>query len=470
MRRTDVEKWIEDNGGQKGQAVITYTERPNPKYKKGVDERQTVPVKQVTWTANNGQTLSVIDPGNHPTTDKEIAERDPGGMKNDPNTGADFYDPDYEVVGGGPKESKESPVPGRTPEQERDDKRIIAEKEKNLNDPASGRWESDAERKQREDKDADRARQQQIDAQNNANEQTRIGISQQAESRAQAAQQAQDQRAAESAARDKERLDLERERYTFERDKSNRPTVLGTPTEDQENIALFDPTTGEVKSQTNPLYNAAKAEAKRLQEELATAIQMNKLNAEQAAAIYTQWFKEHVEVPFMMASERRAQAAEERAVLEARERKVQFKATNDIARANVGQQAASTAVNAEISMLPHRVGPKYGEQMSSAINSLAAGGTLNGPSASAGIHFTADAFEYEAPDIKKIAKQATKAALKGITPYDPDSTPDGPAASYEGINMPSVDVMAGAPQAPNYIDTNSMYQNWVNNRYTGPNR
>jgi hypothetical protein len=472
MKRSEVEKWIADNGGQKGQAQIEYIDVPNPAYNPLVHgpENKTRKVKQVTWTTNNGQTLSVIDDG------KVTEPGDPGfasgpagpdpGMPGGTTAGQVVPEPVYEVVGGGPKEAKE-PAP-RTAEQERDDKMIIAQKEKNFQQ--TGIWESDQERERREKTARDEARQQQIDQQNAANEATRIGIAQAAEARAAAAQQAQDQRAQESSARDRERLDIEKDRYQFERDRANRPQVLGTPTDDQKNIGVFNPVTGLVEAQSNPLYDQAKADAKAKQEELALAIQMNKLNAEQAAQIYTQWFKENVEVPFMMASERRAQTAEKRAALEAEERKRQFAASHSVQRAQLGQQAANTMIDAEIGMLPHRVGPKFGAQISSAINSLAAGGTLNGPSASAGINFTADAFEYEAPDLKKIARQATKAALKGVTEYDPDEGGPMPSTSYEGLNMPGADIMAGAPKAPNYIDTNSMYQNWINSRYPGPSQ
>lgn len=457
MRRSEVEAWIASNGGQLGEAKVDYVDIPNPNYKIGKDERSTIKVKRVTWTATNKQTLSVIDNGDHPTTDAEIAERDPGGMKHDAATGTDYYDPKYEVVGGGPEEKKEAPP--RTAEAERDAQMMIQQKEKNFQQ--TGIWESDQERDARESRQRGEARQQTIDQQNANNEAIRIGIAQSAEQRAAAADAARQ-------ASDKERLDLEKDKYQFDKDKANRPSVLGTPTEDNEQIAMFDPTTGTVVAQNNPLYNKAKAEAKAKQEELALAIQMNKLTADQAAAQYTQWFKEKVEVPFMMASEARAQTAEKRSAMEAEERKRQFAATHQVQRAQLGQAAANTMLDAEIGLLPHRVGPKFGAQMSSAINSVAKGGTLDGPSASAGINFTADAFEYEAPDLKKIAREATKAALKGVTPYDPDEGEPMPSTDYSGIPMPGANVMAGAPQQPNYIDTNSMYQNWINSRYPGP--
>ena len=447
MKRSEVIEWLRQNGGQQGQAQVEYVEVPNPAYHPKLDPRRTVQAKKVTWTSNSGQTLSVIDSG-----EIERISDDTTPSLVDVNPG----EPIYEVIGGGPKE--EAKPPGRSPEKEREDQQLNAEKEANLK--AGRGWKTDAEVKKEADELQERQNRNQINQQQANTAAGHLTVAQQNQALAA-------QTAGRQATNDAARLDIERGRYGLEERKANQPQILGTPTAENRQIGMFDPVSGSVKAVDNPLYDEAKVAAKQMQEDLALAIQMNKLTADQAAAQYTQWFKANVEVPFMQASEARAQAAEKRAALEAVERKRQFAATNQIQRAQVGQQAASTAIGAEMSMLPHRVGPAFGEQMSAAITSLAQGGKMDGPAASAGVNFTKDAFEYDAPDIKKIAKQATKAALKGVTPYDPGDE-EIPTADYTGISMPTGGVMGGAPAQPSYIDTNAMYQNWINSRYAGP--
>lgn len=465
MKRSEVLAWLQQHGGQKGTVNVVYVDVPNPSYDGITDKKQTTKGKRVTWTANDGETLTVMDTGEM-TTPPLRDPNEPGGIEpGDRNTRAprdNPAEPIYEVVG---KPEKE--VAPRTPEKERDDQMIIAEKERNY--AAGNGWKTDADVKRDTEEASERTRRTNVDAATAANQTGHLQIAQSAEARAAATDTRTANQQAHSNANDDARLEIQREEAERAKARDARPSVIGTPTEDNAHIGMFDPTTGKITSVDNPLYDEAKANAKRMQEELALAIQMNKLNADQAAQIYTQWFKANVEVPFMQASESRAQAADKRAALEAVDRKRQFAAQNSLQRGQLGQQAASTMVNAEIGMLPYRVGPAYGDQMSAAITGLAHGGTLNGPKADAGINFTKDAFEYDAPDLKKIAKNATKAALKGITPYDPGDE-EIPTADYSGINMPGAGVMQTAPAQPNYIDTNSMYQNWMNSRYAGPTR
>jgi hypothetical protein len=81
--------------------------------------------------------------------------------------------------------------------------------------------------------------------------------------------------------------------------------------------------------------------------------------------------------------------------------------------------------------------------MSSAINSLAAGGSMS-TNASAGIHFQPSDFEFNAPDFKSIAKKAAADALKGISNYTPSSEGYS-TADYSGV--PQVNT-SGAPATP----------------------
>jgi hypothetical protein len=115
----------------------------------------------------------------------------------------------------------------------------------------------------------------------------------------------------------------------------------------------------------------------------------------------------------------------------------------------LGQQAAATAIQAEESLLPYRAGPNEAAHMSDAINGLAAGGTPGGPSAGAGVHFSGDDFQFNAPDFAAIAKKATHAVLSGLTDYRP-SGQQYQTADYSSVpqvnlsGMPSYSYSGGS--------------------------
>lgn len=428
------------------------------------------------WIAKNGGTQGL----QYSTEQKQVKNPDLGSpdppyttieveVWRNPQTGAALTvrrgeDGDFEQIENtGPKPAS-SNTPARTPGQQRDEEE--EQREKEWNAANGGLWETHAQRAIRErqeqadrERQEDRRRQTAADEARNANERERIGIARGAEERAAAA----DQRRAEADAR---REQLDRDKYDFERDKANRPQVISQPGDDDKQIAVYDPATGTVTAQANPLYDEAKVAAKRKQEELALAIQHNRMTAEQAAAEYTRWFKETVELPFLQAAERRAQATEKRQALEAEERRRQFAASHEVQRAQVGQQAANTMLDAEMALNPYRVGPAFGEQMSAAVNSLAAGGRLD-TDAAAGINFTADAFEYKRPDLDRIARKATAAALRNLTPYRP-STTSYDVADYSGIPEPTSDMLHTAPASPSFIDTRRLFDDATDERYIGP--
>lgn len=465
---SEIEKWVQANGG------IRYTETVEEPYKV-VDSDKNSPTygKEVTrfekYTivySNNGPSLKYRETGEK-TQGREATIDQP-----DPNSpdGIRYGRPAvpseaiYEIVGEG-TDPKTAPKDTRTSEERAKAAEDKRERDYNLNDPAgSGRYETHEERRQRERQEAADARTAQTEARNAAAQQAAAQLAQdkfqyeQRRDQQESARQSRlDQEAADERAR---RAKIDEENLEINRGKAAREaaTPIGPMSEDQETVARFNPETGKIEAMENPIYNRAKAEAAKKKEELAIAIQLRQMNAQEAASEYTRWYKDNVEAPLMLAAERRAQASEQRAALQMKEQQRQFAASNQLERARIGQSAANTAIQAEMSMLPYRAGPAFGEQMSSAINSLAGGGKMDA-NASAGINFTADAFEFKRPNLDKISRKAVKNALKGVTPYDPD-TDDYPTADYSGLTLPSSTTLQGAPTGMPMggPDPNTLYQ------------
>jgi hypothetical protein len=256
-------------------------------------------------------------------------------------------------------------------------------------------------------------------------------------------------------------------RFQTEQAAKDRPQPIGTPTDTSKNVAVWNPATGQMESVANPIYDQAKVDAARLKDQLSTAIALNQVSAQQAAQQYKQWWDANVTLPFQQAQEVRARAAEQRAALEAEDRRKQFASQFSLQKASLGQQAGNQAVQNEISLLPYRAGPNEAADMSAAINSLGAGGKVNGPDASAGIHFQASDFQFDRPDFDKIASRATAKALKGLTKYSPEGSFS--QGDYSGVTVPTGQ---GAPSSTGAgVDTNSLWQQYQNigiPAYTGP--
>lgn len=451
MKRSEVIDWLKSNGGQKGMPTVDYIpyKRPNPL---PGEPDITAQRKKVTWTASNGQVLSVYD---------DSSEDTPGPWASAATSAEGVVgDPDYEVIGGGDNPDDKVKDTRSTEQKANDaelDRQRRANSNPNINDP---RWETDAERDKR---GADRIatqRQQGIDAQNANNQSTQNRI---ADENLQIAKD-REKREAEDAVRRGTATDRQlaiaeagnaREQDKYERDK-NKPQYLSPVNEEAEAIAQYDPSTGQVVAIDNPIYNAAKAAAKRKTEELTTAIAMNRETRESAAAEYTRWYKENIELPFAQMQERRAQTADTRAAQQAEEQRKQFAASQEMDKAKIGQQAAGQALDFESSLNPYRVGSQFGSQMSSAINGLAAGGKVDGPSAAAGVNFTADAFQYKKPNLDAIATKAAANAVKHLTTYRPDQTPVA-TTDYSGI--PTSGGTVPPPAAPTPIDTGAIWNN-----------
>lgn len=470
MTQAEIDKWLA-GGSKPGVANVEakFIDIDNPDFNRpGATTRasQTKEIQQITYTRNDGQKLIVLDKGEK-TPGGAPAESDMGpvmpGEERPASLATTRPEPKFEVVGEG-KPVKEDPADSRSPEEKRNAEIINGEREANLQDPNNQRWETNAQkservRQERQDAQAaeDRRLREQTAAQEALNRQKQLEIQERGEARA---GRAEDRQVATSEAQ----VEIGRGNLTIAQQaearaaakdtrEATRPQILGSPNDSSENIAVFDPTTNEVRAVSNPIYDRVKADATRKREELNLQIQLGKMQADQAAAEYNRWFKENVEVPFMRAAEARAQAQEQRAALQAEEQRKQFAATEARQRRAMGLQAGQEAVRAELQTLPYRVGPAFAGQFSSAVNSLAGGGNLNN-NASAGINFTPDAFQFDRPDFQGISASATKDALKGLTNYSP-AEGSFSTGDYSGINLPNAGTMGSAPAAPQ-IDFNSL--------------
>lgn len=320
-------------------------------------------------------------------------------------------------------EAPEIRTPARTPEKKAQDEREEEERKRNAADTSYGFADTNAERAKRQ---ADEQAEQR--AQDAARRQQQAEARQQATAdlNAQIAQQNYELAAAKFAADQRE------------------PKFLSQAGESNPFIVRQNTETGQLEQISNPNYDAVKVQGERLRQQLATQIQARQVTLDEAKQQYSQWFDSNVKIPMMQAQEARDRAAEQRAALDAEERRKQFAANFGLQKAELGQRAGEAAMTAEQSLLPYRAGPTEAAEMSSAINSLAAGGTLSGPSASAGINFTPGAFQFQAPDFKKIAKDAAKSALSGLTDYKP-AEGSYQTADYSGVGAINP---SGAPSIP----------------------
>lgn len=181
--------------------------------------------------------------------------------------------------------------------------------------------------------------------------------------------------------------------------------------------------------------NAKQNEALQKREDLKLDIDSHRLTAEDAAREYQQWYNINITAPLAQAQEARLRADTQLQTQKAMDQQNQFAATNEVSRNQVALGAGQNAADNEIKLLPYRIGPNFSSHMSDAINSVAQG-------SSAGVHFSGDDFTFKAPDLQKIAQKATAQALAHISPYAKSliSAPNMP-------DMPSFN-FSGAPQLP----------------------
>jgi hypothetical protein len=280
-------------------------------------------------------------------------------------------------------------------------------------------------------------------------------IQQQQEERAQRAEVLARENQARQQQLDQQRLGLDERRFGLEETKANQPTFLSQAGTENPYLVRFNPQSGQAEQVANPNFDAVKQEAERVRSMLAVQIQARQVTLDEAKQQYSQWFDQNVKTPLMLSQEARDKAAEQRSALDAEERRRQFAATFGLQKAQLGEQAGESAVRAEESLLPYRAGPTESAEMSSAINSLSHGGSMAND-ASAGINFTPGAFQFDAPDFKKIAAQAAAAAVGHLSSYKPSSQ-SYQTADYS--NVPAVNT-SGAPTIPSgYGDFQSIIDN-----------
>lgn len=450
MTEEEFQKWIVLHGGELGRAHNYRTNPARIDPQTGNQIPASREIESTTITAKDGSKLTV--------------SRTPHSA----GYGGSSDVPDYTVEA---KVDATSKVNDRTPAQTRADEAVAAAQEaknqQEIRDNNERSWnqqhpdefgvalpETHLERATRiaKERDAQRQReatQAQIEASRASTEAARARIGQ--DEKELAARQADN---AASRALEQRRIEETERQGAFTR---NKPDFLSQADTKTPSISWYDPQTGEIKFAQNPNYDALKAQAEERRAEIATQIASRQITLQEGQQAYKQWFDTNVETPLKMAQEARAKAEEQRLALQAEEQRRQFAADFSLRRGQLGESAAQRATNAEISLLPYRAGPTESAEMSSAINSLAAGGKVNGPDASAGIHFTPEAFQFAAPDFAGIAKKAAAAALEGISSYKP-SQQQFATADYSGV--PQIN-LSGAPAPPS---VGSIYQ------YPDPNQ
>jgi hypothetical protein len=231
------------------------------------------------------------------------------------------------------------------------------------------------------------------------------------ESHAEREQRERGQRTEERSANAEERAAAAAERQAKAAEaadaRANRPAPISAP-DTQENIVQQNPD-GSLKVVPNPNYNKAKVEAQAKKDDLATRVQQGQLTVQQATAEFDQWYKVHIQLPQQQAEEARNRAKEIREAQAAEDRRKEFEATYERERQKIGLQAGQEAVENERALLPHMVGQGYSGAMADAINRLSRG--------ESGTNFKPEHFTFDRPDFEGISERATARALAAISPY-----------------------------------------------------
>lgn len=444
MNEEELQRWLKMHGGYAGQKQNERTIAASEDRAGRTTPAQRV-VDSITYEAGDGATITV----------KQREAPAAGSM------GPSLAETDaiYERVGETPPD-KTRLAAQRTPEQVRNDSAVASKNEEELakaqrerderwwnqnkkDEGGSGLPETHLERAERVAREQQAERLREAEQRQKAESDARMQAQKDdTEERRQTRLQGIQDKAADRNLT-QQQIDIQRE--NAER-AAKKPDFLNQADSKTKQIARYDPVSGGIVYSDNPNYDAVKAAAEEKRAELASQIASRDIDLREATARYTQWFETNVKTPLMLAEEARAKAAEQRAALDAEERRRQFSADFGLRKATLGESASQRATNAEISLLPYRAGPTEAAEMSSAINSLAAGGKINGPDAGAGVHFTPGAFQFNAPDFAGIAKKAASQVLSGLTDYRP-SKEQYATADYSGV--PKVN-LSGAPTLPAY--------------------
>ena len=187
------------------------------------------------------------------------------------------------------------------------------------------------------------------------------------------------------------------------------------------------------RTETRAITSAeAAAKVAALREERANNIAQGKLSADEADRKYDRDYRDQVETPLKRAAEARAQDAARRAEEKARTDRAQYQQEQVTAREKeetrkaeadrtFSYKAGQDAVDNAMATLPYRVGPTFGSEFSTALNTLSSGG---GP-----VNFSPGAFSFDMPDVNAIADREVSRALSLYkTPVAPPVAPPAPVA------------------------------------------
>lgn len=172
-------------------------------------------------------------------------------------------------------------------------------------------------------------------------------------------------------------------------------------------------------------------------------VQQGKLNSDNAAERYKQWFNENVVVPFQTAAEERARTAEVRQGQQQEFEQKKAAADYESTRARTALSAGESAVGHTIEAQKYMAGPKWGEQFASALEGVATGDPSK-------VKFTAEGLTYKTPDYNAIADQAVARALHLISPWAQQiqQAPVTPAAQTQYSQPVPAPDFSTQPQLP----------------------
>jgi len=218
------------------------------------------------------------------------------------------------------------------------------------------------------------------------------------------------------------------------------------------------------RTETRAITSAeAAAKVAALREERANNIAQGKLSADEADRKYDRDYRDQVETPLKRAAEARAQDAARRAEEKARTDREQYQQEQVSAREKeetrraeadrkFGYDAGQDAVSTALKLLPYRVGPTFGAEFSTALNTLSSGG---GP-----VNFSPGAFSFDMPDVNAIADREVSRALSLYkTPVAAPVAP-APVAPVAPVVPPALATLPVAPP-PGLTATPATRDQWA---------
>jgi hypothetical protein len=232
--------------------------------------------------------------------------------------------------------------------------------------------------------------------------------------------------------------------------KGEKPTQATAP-EDARSLVFID-SKGNVIEKDNPNYNPARQRIKDEQERLDTAVKLGQITRQAAKDEFDGIIEREVNIPLKIAQEARARTAELREERKFKEERLKYQYEAQRDREKFSFDAGQQAIDQTIKTLPFMAGPKFGEQWAQGVNALAKGDT-------SGVNFTADAFEFDAPDFDAIARQRSTQALASISPLAGQLAQQPSRIRTQNAPMPDVSKLPQAPKSS--VDWESMLGNYM---------